>query len=431
MSAVVESSHRLFVRTVPVPDDQALLARLPDGEPTAFVHRGEGLIGWGEAARLVLPAEAPETETAGKHRFAEARRWLASLMGEARIEDGVGLPGCGPVAFASFTFDPASPGSVLIVPRVIMGRRAGRTWLTTIEERAGTGPSTPEHLVGVSPRRPIGELRWTEGELGPHRWGRAVAEAVRRIRRGDVAKVVLSRDLRAEAATAIDTRTVLARLARDFPDCYTFSVAGLVGATPELLVRRGTAQGDQDALESLVLAGTRPRGATTEEDAALAAELRSSGKDVEEHRYAVESLRTTLAPLCSRLHIPEQPQILRVRNVQHLASPVRATLRPEAATLDVVAALHPTAAVGGTPTREAVALIRELEGMDRGRYAGPVGWIDHRGRGEWGIALRTAQLDGNRARLYAGGGIVADSDPRAEIAEADAKFRVMREALLD
>lgn len=180
-----------------------------------------------------------------------------------------------------------------------------------------------------------------------------------------------------------------------------------------------------------MLAGTRPRGATPEEDARLADELESSAKDREEHRYAIDSLRATLAPLCATVEAPERPGLLRLANVQHLASRARARLRPGASTLDVVAAMHPTAAVGGTPTTAAMELIGDLEGMDRGRYAGPVGWIDGSGNGEWAIALRCAHVRGPRARLFAGCGIVAGSDPDAEVAEADAKLRVMREALTD
>lgn len=161
----------------------------------------------------------------------------------------------------------------------------------------------------------------------------------------------------------------------------------------------------------------------------LAKTLLTSAKDVEEHAYAVESLRESLAPFCTELDVPRHPELLRLANVQHLATPVRAVLPAKTATLPVLAALHPTAAVGGTPTRVAMDVIGELEGMRRDRYAGPVGWIDARGDGEWGIALRCAQITGPRARLFAGAGIVADSDPQAELAETVAKFRAVRAAL--
>ncbi|GAB3213085.1 isochorismate synthase [Marinactinospora thermotolerans] len=421
MSVAPETPQKLIVRTVPLRDGRDLLTHLPPHGPFAWIHGGDGIVAWGSAARLRLPAEEGGQ---GTERFTAASRWLDDLMATVVVDDSVELPGTGPVVFGSFTFDPGSAGSTLVLPRVIVGRRDGRSWLTTVCDRPDTHPE--ELLTRVTPPRRVGPLRWSSGALSADEWGRAVTAAVRRIRAGDLDKVVLARDLYVDAEAGIDVRSLLGRLSRDHPDCYTFSVAGMVGATPELLIRR---QGD--AVSSLVLAGTRPRGGDAQEDTALADELLSSPKDLEEHRYAIDSLRTTLAPLCSSIDVPERPELLRLANVQHLASPARATLSPGTSTLDVVAALHPTAAVGGTPTATAMPLIRELEGMDRGRYAAPVGWIDAQGNGEWGIALRCAEIEGSRARLFAGGGIVAGSDPTAEVAETEAKFRVMREALTD
>jgi menaquinone-specific isochorismate synthase len=251
---------------------------------------------------------------------------------------------------------------------------------------------------------------------------------VRRIAKGDLRKVVLARDLYASARGPIDPRVLLRRLADRYPDCFTFACAGLVGATPELLIRRHGRE-----VSSLVLAGTKPRGATAAQDARLAAELLGSGKENEEHLYAAASLREALAPLCQTLEVSAAPELIKLANVQHLGTRVRGTLAPGSSAsrsaLALAAALHPTAAVGGTPTDAAVELIRELENMDRERYAGPVGWMDANGNGEWGIALRCAQLDGNRARLFAGCGIVAGSDPAAELAETQVKFRPMQTAL--
>ncbi|MFC7328588.1 isochorismate synthase [Marinactinospora rubrisoli] len=421
MSVALESPKQLTIRTVPLRDGRPLLAHLPEAAPLAWLRGGEGLVGWGEAARITLPAEA---DGAGVRRFTSAARWLEEVLARSRVTNDLGLPGTGPVVFGGFTFAPGSAGSTLVLPRVVVGRRAGRTWLTTI----GDGPDArPEEVLHeIRPHRPVGPLTWRDGSPDAAQWRAAVAEAVARIRSGALDKVVLAREVHADAPADIDVRTLLARLSRDYPGCYTFSVAGMVGATPELLIRR-----EGDDVTSLVLAGTRPRGATDEEDARLAADLTRSAKDVEEHRYAVDSLRATLTPLCSAIDVPDRPELLRLANVQHLASPVRGRLRPDVSTLDVVAAMHPTAAVGGTPTSTAVRVIRELEGTDRGRYAGPVGWLDARGNGEWGIALRCAEITGSRARLFAGCGIVAGSDPDAELAEADSKFRVMRDALTD
>ena len=400
-----------------------LLARLPHSGSVAWVRRGDGLAGWGEAARISIPA--------GEDRFTAGEKWLTEFFEGADVTDEVGLPGCGPVAFGSFTFDPTSDGSVLVVPSVIIGRGAGRSWLTTIGDRQVSQEP-------VRRTRAPADLRWHDGSLTAPQWERAVSSAVASIQAGDLRKVVLARDLYAVASDEIDARVLLARLAERYPDCWTFSCAGLVGATPELYIRREGA-----AVSSLVLAGTTRRGRSDAEDARLGAALLASAKEVEEHRYAVADVRKALSPFCDRLDIDAEPSLLRLANVQHLATHVTGRLAAtqvpgsggvlgeHASSLALAAALHPTAAVGGTPSGTAMELIRELEGMDRGRYAAPVGWVDANGNGEWGIALRSAELDGRRARLFAGCGIVADSDPVAELAEAQNKFRAMQDALQD
>ncbi|MFI6790478.1 isochorismate synthase MenF [Nonomuraea sp. NPDC050383] len=407
MSVALGTTRPLPVRTTSVGDPGDLLASLPRTAPFAWIRHGEGLVGWGEAARVTVPP--------GPRRFAWARQWLADVLGDARIDDAVKTPGSGPVAFGTFTFDEDVPGSTLIVPRTILARRDGRAWLTTVGE-PGLQPFTPV--------RTPGRIRYSDGSLTAPEWEAVVARAARRIRAGELEKVVLARDLLATAERPIDIRLLLDRLSRRYPECYTFSVAGLVGATPELLVRRTGKH-----IESLVLAGTTPRGTSAADDLARGTALFASEKDRHEHECAIASVRQTLAPLCSSLHTPDEPELLVLPNVQHLASHVTGRLADGASVLDVVAAMHPTAAVGGTPTDTAIEVIRELEGMDRAGYAGPVGWIDAHGDGEWGIALRSAVVDGNRARLFAGGGIMGNSDPSSELAEAQAKFRVMQYAL--
>ena len=210
---------------------------------------------------------------------------------------------------------------------------------------------------------------------------------MQRIRAGRLQKVVLARDLYASSPGLIDERLLLERLAARYPDCYTFACGGLVGATPELLIRRQDAQ-----ISSLVLAGTAPRGDDPDRDAALGTALLASAKDTEEHGYAAAGVWQSLAPLCSELTVAPRPELLRLANVQHLATAIsgRLAVRGDGTRPSVLAladALHPTAAVCGTPTETAMELIRELEGMDRGRYAGPVGWVDSAGNGEWCIAL--------------------------------------------
>ncbi|WP_026416547.1 isochorismate synthase [Actinomadura oligospora] len=427
MKLAVHAPGRLVVRTVPVADPGDLLSRLPHPTALAWVRHGDGLVGWGETARLELPG--------GHDRFAAADTWLQEMFGSAEVEDPLRLPGTGPVAFGSFGFDPKSADSVLIVPRYVLGRRDGHAWVTTIGDPADDSfDEVLDAVLGVerdgvtatgafAPVAP-GRLTWSDGARSAPAWAQAVETATSRIRSGHLGKVVLARDLIAHADRPIDARVLLRRLADRYPTCYTFAVAGLVGATPELLIRRA---GDQ--VDSLVLAGTTARGTGPADDDARAAGLFRSPKDREEHSYAVDMVRDALAPLCTDLDVPAEPELLRLPNVTHLASPVHGRLAAHRTVLDVLAALHPTPAVAGTPTDRALDLIRELEGMDRGRYAGPVGWVDARGDGEWGIALRCAELSGTRARLFAGCGIVADSDPAAELAEARNKFRAMQYAL--
>jgi len=409
-------SERLLVRSTSVPDPgEGFCREIPVPEALAWVRQGAGLVGWGEAARVTLPA--------GADRFADGEKWLRELIEGARVDDEVGRRGSGLVAFGSFTFDDASDGSVLIVPRAILGRDGtGNAWLTTITPD-GESPWQP---APFDPPEPPDIVSWHDGALSAPEWEQAVGEAVRRIKHSSsLRKVVLARDLYATANRPIDARTLLDRLASRYPGCYTFACDGLVGATPELLISR-----DGWRVSSLVLAGTTPRGATPAEDSELATALLGSAKENEEHQYAAASLENALAPLCQAMYVAPQPALIRLPNLQHLGTRVRGTLSSaDRSALGLAAAVHPTAAVGGTPTDAAVELIRELESMDRERYAGPVGWVDADGNGEWGIALRCAQLDGDRARLVAGCGIVAGSDPAAELAETITKFRPMRTAL--
>ena len=413
---------RLYVRSVAIPDPGDLLGHLPQPDAVAWVHHGAGLVGWGEAARVTLPA--------GDDRFTAGEKWHRSLFDAVDIDDQVRVRGSGPVAFGTFTFDASSEGSALIVPRVLLGRDGqGRAWLTTVtaerdpDLRALGWPVPPDSV----PARPPADVRWHDGSLPGPQWEQAVAEAVAAIKAGRLRKVVLAQDLFATASEPIDVRSLLRRLAGRYPDCFTFACDGMVGATPELLIRQTGRQ-----VSALVLAGTTPRGGDLAEDEALGTALLASAKNTEEHAYAVASMREALEPLCDELHSQPRPTLIKLPNLQHLGTWVRGTLAAHGtptSALGLAAAVHPTAAVCGTPTGAALELIRELEHMDRERYAGPVGWVDADGNGEWGIALRCAQLSGRTARLFAGCGIVAGSDPAAELAEAQVKFRPMRSAL--
>lgn len=402
----------LVARTVALDHPFRLVDHLPRDGGFVWLHGDDGLVGWGEAARV--------DPGVGVGRFARAADMLGECFAGCAVDDGVGAPGCGPVAFGAMTFDWRGGGSALVVPRVLVGRRGGRAWRTTIT--AGE-PVATRALGAGGDAVPPARVRYAGSTVPELRWLEAVAAAVERIRAGGMDKVVLARDRLVWSTTAFDPRVLLRRLGARFPDCLTFWFEGLVGATPELLVRRVG-----DAVESTVLAGSSPRGADPAADARLGAALRASDKDRREHALAVESVRAALAPRCARLYVDPRPSLLRLDNVQHLATHARGQLRAPATSLQLAGALHPTAAVCGAPTGESMRAIRALEGMQRGRYSGPVGWVDARGDGEWGVALRCAELYGARARMFAGAGIVDGSLPEAELEETRLKLRAMQSA---
>jgi menaquinone-specific isochorismate synthase len=407
----------LVARTVALDLAEAtsLVSLLSTDHPVAWLRRGDGLVGWGEAAVL---------RSSGATRFSDADKWWRETIARADVVDAVGEPGTGPVCFGSFAFGDLPGDSVLVLPEVVVGRRGDRAWLTTISTTGSPAP-TPTVAPAEAPLPPSG-VSFADGALNGEQWMSVVADAVARISAGDLEKVVLARDLVARADERIDVRWPVHRLTGSYPMCWTFHVDGMFGATPEMLVRR-----ERGLVTSRVLAGTIRRTGDDERDLALAATLARSSKDLEEHEYAVRSVADALEPHCSSMNVPEAPFVLHLPNVMHLATDVNGVVHDAAtvSSLQLAEALHPSAAVGGTPTTVATDLIDEIEGMGRGRYAGPVGWMDANGDGEWGIALRSAEVVGDTVRLFAGCGIVADSDPEAELAEAQAKFVPVRDAL--
>ena len=408
---------RLPVRTVEIADPGDLLGLLPRTDSYAWVRDGEGMVAWGEVVRHKASG------------VAEAQEWWGDLTAHIEIVSDIerAPSGAGFLAFGSFVFDPDNTAaqSQLVVPRVVVGRRRGRCWLTTI------GPVASDEVLGrftaPAPTRPVG-VSFSDGPFSAEDWMGAVAEAVSRIAAGELDKVVLARELIARADNEIDPRWLAGRLAERYTRCWTYLLDGLVGATPEMLVRL-----EAGLATSRVLAGTIRRTGDDGHDLGLAGALSQSSKDLEEHEYAVSSVAAALAPFCSGMNVPDAPYVLALPNVLHLATDVTAVADPGATSLDLAAALHPSAAVCGTPTVAARDLICELEHLDREKYSGPVGWIDARGDGEWAIALRCGQIsheDPRELRLFAGCGIVAGSDPAAELAEAAAKFVPMRESLV-
>lgn len=410
----------LVARTVPLPlalahDLLAVMPSAPAGDLVSWVRRGEGFVGWGRVASI---------HTSGPARFSEAEAWWQRLVATAQVHNAVGLPGTGPIALGSFSYSADSAaGATLIVPEVVVGRRGDQAWVSTLG--IGSVPEIPA-LKADEPEQPIG-VRFADGARSSPEWASVVRAAVARITAGELDKVVLARDLEVRTDSPLDVRWLLARLGERYENTWVFSVDGLIGATPELLVRL-----DKGLVHSRVLAGTIRRTGDDEHDLALAASLARSSKDLEEHEYAVRSVADALRTHCYSMNVPEAPFVLHLTNVMHLATDVAGVLGDRTTSLTLAASLHPSAAVCGTPTARADAVIAEIEGMDRGRYAGPVGWMDADGDGEWGIALRCGSVgaaDPATMRIYAGCGIVAGSDPEAEVAESDAKFVPMRDAL--
>jgi menaquinone-specific isochorismate synthase len=380
---------------------------------TAWIRSGDGLVGFGIYKKL---------EVSGVNRFAQARTWWQSEVANFSIHNNVHGSGTGPILFTSFAFDEDQP-SVSIIPQIVIGQKNGKSWITWIGEQ-----SQPD-ISQLKKAAISGEITWDSGSISEDRWRNQVASAITAIKSDQLEKVVLARDISAHSTLEIDARQVIKRLEIEYPSTWLFLVDGLVGATPELLVRL-----NKSLVTSRVLAGTIRKTGDEDRDLALAASLAKSSKDLEEHEYAVRSVADALAPFCTSTNVPESPFVLHLSNVMHLATDVTGVLNDSAKPTDIftlISELHPSAAVCGTPTEKAKKLIGELEEMNRGRYAGPVGWIDVHGDGEIAIALRCGQLgdDNKSIRIFAGCGIVAGSDPEKEFAESQAKLMPMRTAL--
>jgi len=399
------------VTTTRIGDHLPLLDLLNSDAPLSWVRNGEGLVGWGVHAT---------TTVSGKDRFEKARTWWHHQLETFAVANSVHGSGTGPVLFTSFSFD-RNQESVLVIPKVIVGQKGAQSWITWIGD-------TPQPVLPESPAQySQGTFTFGDGSITTSAWKERVAEAIKRVGSSQVDKVVLARDLVATSTQDIQTIPILKKLATEYPSTWTFAVDGLVGATPELLLRLS-----RGMVTSRVLAGTIPKTGNDEKDLALAASLARSSKDLEEHEYAVRSVADALEPFCSSTNVPESPFVLHLANVMHLATDVTGALIESKQRVDafsLLQSLHPSAAVCGTPRNIAFDIITEIEGMNRGRYAGPVGWIDASGDGELGIALRSGQITDREIRIFAGCGIVAGSSPEKELEESNAKMIPMRSAL--
>ena len=378
----------------------------------SWIRGSDGFIAFGEYKSHVV---------SGKKRFADASAWWQNELSQLEIKNNVHGVGTGPILFASFAFSDDEP-SLLTIPQIVVVQKNGKSWITWI------GNGQPELSKRIVEKSGL-ELTWEQGALNDNEWLQAVAESVSRIKSGELEKVVLARDLLAYANKEINPAALIQSLETEYPSTWLFLVDNLIGATPELLVRLS-----KSLVTSRVLAGTIRRTGDEERDFALAGSLAKSSKDLEEHEYAVRSVAEALEPCASSTNVPEAPFVLHLPNVMHLATDVTGVINDTASKVDIfklVAALHPSAAVCGTPTDNAMELITELEAMNRGRYAGPVGWVDAHGDGEMGIALRCGEIapDRKSIRVFAGCGIVAGSSAEQELAESQAKLVPIRSAL--
>lgn len=406
--------------------------------------------GWAVAgAEAVLACEAR-----GPGRFAACQAFIDDVLGRTIAVGGVARPFGGPHFFGAFSFfdeteagEPFSPVE-LFVPRWQVARVSDSTIATA---NLVVAPDADLDALAEKTLRAHGKFRafdytapnftgWASGAVaetvsvseagGEKNFVTSVARAMEMISAGRFQKIVLARCKELSAPAGLHPLKVLNGLRQRFPGCYAFSFANgrgqsFIGASPERLLRV-----EAGMLFTEALAGSAPRGRTASEDAAFSGALLRSGKDLHEHQLVLDSIGRRLGPLGLSLDHPAAPALRRLANVQHLHTPVRATLPQNVRPLDVLGRLHPTPAVGGSPREAACASIRAMEAFPRGLYGGPLGWIDHRGGGEFFVGIRSALIDGARARVYAGGGIVKGSEPEKELAETELKFRALLDALL-
>jgi len=417
----------LAAETAPINGLRHLLPFVEPHKPLIWIRDEEELAGIGSCLRL---------EFSGPTRFTDAAAHWRTIAAEARVADQIGVPGTGLVAFGTFAFsDRSREQSVLIIPEIVLGRREGVSWVTRIRaiksDENGTEQPNAAAVTATPPQpHPLGtkyRTSFAPGAMHSDAYRSAVATTVDLIRQHRLAKAVIARDIVGHLPPQSDLRHAVGTLAARYQDTWTFAVDGLIGSSPETLVSV-----DRTTVRARVLAGTIARGANDVADHEAAVALASSVKDHDEHEFAVQSVFSALRRHSADLTQSAEPFALKFPNLWHLATDVVGTLSDGSSSLDLISALHPTAAVAGTPTVDALNLIEELEPFDRGRYAGPVGWVDANGNGDWAVALRCAQITSNGdVTAYAGAGIVDGSEPGREFNETRMKFRPIIEAFTE
>jgi salicylate biosynthesis isochorismate synthase/menaquinone-specific isochorismate synthase len=448
-----EGSHVLVAVTVAVRADLDLagtvLAAREAGERFFCLEQPDR-----ERLALCTLGEAVRIEASGPERFVTAAARCRAVATGALVDepwaDPDAPPGAGPVWVGGFAFDPEGGRSLewesfapaqLVLPEIALARRGGEARMTVaalvgpdddpeaiaarLDARAGA--LVPRALPLLDPD-PVVTPR-VQGAAPPAHYEAAVARAVERITEGELEKVVLAREVRVHTARAVEAGPVFGALRDVFPGCYCYAVgvgeAALVGASPELLVRREGARA-----QTVALAGTTRRSADPAVDRHLAEALLASEKDRAEQAIVTNRIARRLAPLSLWVAPAEEPVVVAIQNVQHLATPIRAQLAEPLSAVELAGRLHPTPAVGGEPWSTAAPLIPALEGLDRGWYAGPVGWMDLAEDGEFCVALRCALVRGPVAHLYAGAGVVRDSIPGEELAETEVKLQALLPLLI-
>ena len=376
-------------------------------ESAQVFARGENLmVGIGEKARF---------EATGNARFEDLAGQFANFTTEIEIIGEIDSSASSVIAFSAISFSPDSlVKSVLIVPEAVLVIRNETAWIASFTENF-------EWPAGTLPKPQ--KLNFRQGEQSQPGFLESVEKALDYIDSGELSKVVLARDLVAEKPAGFDIRDGLQRLRNRFPTCWVYSIDGHFGASPELLLRSANRE-----FSARVLAGTAGRGTDPDVDRAIADGLSHSSKNLHEHNFAVDSITRAIEPFVESIEADQTPFSLQLPDVWHLATDIHAKLNNDASILGVASAIHPTAAVAGTPRLQAQNLISKLEPFDRGVYAGPVGWVGSNGSGELAIALRGGRIEADQIRAFAGCGIVSGSDPEAELSETKLKFKAVRSA---
>jgi menaquinone-specific isochorismate synthase len=405
-------ARQLVSRSVPLTTPVDLLA--VGGAPGAvlWLHGRVGLAGRGRALSIALPGGLDDH---------------AAVAGVSAILDAIPAGrGHGPRAIGALPFDRKAPAT-LVVPAITVETDAeGRQWLTTLYPHGQTR-TDPTAALSVLPAIDPPDHFSLSSPRSHAEWCAMVAETVDTIRAGHLDKVVLAREVVVEANRQFVPADILRRLHALYPSCMVFAVDGFIGASPELLVGRRGRQ-----VTSHPLAGTVARSGDADTDRHLIEAMLGSAKQRHEHRLVIDAVAGALRPLCHRLDVPDVPSVVSLRNVSHLGTLLEGELSgavPPSA-LELVARLHPTPAVAGTPTADAITYLQKVEGFNRGRYTGAVGWLDGSGDGEWAVGIRSAEIRANTARLFAGNGVVADSDPQSELAETQLKLQALLAAVV-